>query len=294
MHTTNEDWEIWLTLLFFQSRIKQVPNRNKETNANTHTLCDCSASYHTQALFSITMDSKSCLLAQSHRASSSTHHLHPDLQFPPPQLEPLKREIKHCSIAMDPIDWSTGRRPNRPFQRINSDWLAMQHSLSQRAFPSPALPAPVNRGPTAYYLEQAAFYSQNTGPDPFYTPPSPDRPGPLKVLVLYLLSSLGSLLSAITQFGSGLWAVLCLLPWLLVLLVKLVVGEIKKVGWKWEVVLGLALAAQLVRLLRGVDVSGGMEGVVGEGPVYTVFVAGRDAIGSGAVLIDVLTSRNWI
>lgn len=338
-HNPTENFEIWLPF-FLQSRLKQVPNSNNvsilDTNTNTHIpahiLCDCTTCYQThsyKALFTITTYAESYLSAAMQNLNLSPSDAgvdptinsrtnfnpsfnlqingnDPDVVFPPhifPQLESLKRDIKHSEISdedMEPLHWPTGRRPNRPFETINSDWLSILHSLSPRSFPAPPTPAPapptrrsappVKQCPTAYYLEQAAFYSQIPGPDPFYTPPSPMRPGPLKIFVHALLSLffwvLTPLLPAVKQFGSGVLAVLRWLSWVLVLPVKFAVGAVKTVEWRWDVVLAVALAAQLVRLLPGVGVGvrgGGEDGEGPSGPVYTVYVAGRNAIGNGAV-----------
>lgn len=219
-----------------------------------------------------------------------------------PQLEPLNQEIKHPKISnehMEPLDWVSGRRPNRPFKSINSEWLSILHSLSPRSLPAPPPPPnppparrsrPVKQYPTAYYLEQAPFYSQVPGPDPFYTPPSLVRSGLLKVFVQALLSFFFSasapLLSAVKQLGMGLLAALSWLSWVLVFPVKVVVGVMEEVEWRWDAVLAVALAAQLIRLLPcvSVGVHGGMEEEGCGGPVYTIFIAGGEAIGNGAVI----------
>ncbi|KAE8449177.1 hypothetical protein EG329_008344 [Mollisiaceae sp. DMI_Dod_QoI] len=317
----NELVQPWIPFLSFQSRRTQASNISI-SQTNKHTLfSDCPTSNHSythKAFFLFIMDLDSHLAAAVQHlnlsdagveqpiTNSSTNintdtdidifasHIYPQLNF-------VKRSNKYFKISvdqMDPLNWDTGRRPNRPFDHINSDWLSILHSFSPLFFPSspprtpPLRPGrrPQNQYPTAYYLEQAPFYSQISGPDPFAADPAPVRPGPLKVFVYALLSILGwicsPLLSVGKNVGSSLVALLRLVISLLLWPVKVFVGAVAAVEWKWEVVLAVTLAAQLVRLLPGGDVGAGVverEGR-GGGPVYTVFVAGRDAIGNGAVM----------
>lgn len=204
---------------------------------------------------------------------------------------------------MEPLNWAQGRRANRPFENVNSEWLAILNAISPTRYPvPPPRPAVIRErerdgGPTAYYVEQAAFYNQEPGPDPFPEPLTENRSGPLKRLVYGLLSLflwfLEPLLIGVKNLGLSVWAgmiwlVLVVFVWPVIFMGRM----LKTVRLRWDFVLGVVLAWQLVRMLpwfglRLPDIGAAVvkdEVAVGGGPVYTIFVPGREAIGSGAVI----------
>jgi hypothetical protein len=297
-------------LIFFllQYRLKQVPNAQTDSS----NFRDCNTCYQTPTVKALFFSESFLTAAMQHITSSSfgagvnpTSNLHPDIRFPPsiyPQLNSLKREIRHSKVqtnAMEPLYWATGKRSNRPFENVNSDWLTILHSVSPTSYPAPRIPIPrpvppprqsaQPTLPTAYYQEQAAFYSQLPGPDPFYSEPAPVRPGPLRVFVYAVLSfflwPLALLSTDAMRLISSVRSVLRLLPLvLLVSPVKLVVAKVKAVKPRWDVILALVLASQMVRMLPPIEVRGGVENWSDNPPLYTIFVQGKEVIGNGAVV----------
>jgi len=192
---------------------------------------------------------------------------------------------------MVPINWDTGIHTNRPSQHSTQHSLDYYHSPRPHhnviPFPNPA-PAEqrVRQIPTAYYLEQAPFYAEYFGPDPYATEPEVIRPGPLKIFVYALLSLFSSPLSTIKNFflalatAGPLLAVFNFVSSGLLAFVKLVCGHVADVHW--DVFVAMALANVLVKLLPEIGGEIVMKQEVDE-PVYTLFVKGGEAIGSGAV-----------
>ncbi|KAF8864420.1 hypothetical protein BDZ45DRAFT_37473 [Acephala macrosclerotiorum] len=323
-HKILEPWLPFFPSLISQYRLKQLSNFSV-----ANSFCTITASNHAfkdSYIFSIIMSDLDSQLAAAVQhltlsdagaeqptnftttttTTTTTTYLNPEIVFPShvfPQFNSLKREIRHPKLSvttMDPLDWNTGHRANRPFEHVNTDWLAILHSLSPRSFPAPPPPpSPPSRRsvpaqqPTAYYLEQAAFYSQVPGIDPFASEPAATiRPGPLKIFVFWLLSLFLSVFAAPRSVGrsavAGLLVLLRCLSSVFVRASSSVSGVLSSVEWRWDVLIAVALAAYLLRWIPGVDVDVGggtvMEMAEGqEGPVYTMFVSGRKAIGSGPV-----------
>jgi len=204
-----------------------------------------------------------------------------------PQLRSLKRSIQKAKRAkrMEPIHWQSGIRPNRPFEPISQHIQNNFFNTPPRAEP-PLRPTPRSRpNPTQYYLEQAAFYVENFGPDPFATDREVIKPGPLKVLVCSVINFLAKVFLPTLKAGastvSGFVAFSNLVFQGLWTLLK--VGCSLVCSIEWEALVAMAVASQLVKFLPGM---GGAlaDGGEGEGPVYTMFVQGGRAIGSGPVI----------
>lgn len=211
----------------------------------------------------------------------------PDHIFP--QLRSLKRSIQKARKAkqMEAIHWQSGIRPNRPFEPIPERLQNNFFTTPSRPQPQSLLrPAPCHRQiPTQYYLEQAPFYVENLGPDPFATEPEVIKPGPLKVLVFsvinpakFFLPTLNVGTSAVSGFIAtcnlvfrGLWT-----------LVKFGCSLLCSI--EWEALVAMAVASQLVKFLPGMGGELLTDGAEADGPVYTIFVKGGRAIGSGPVM----------
>ena len=206
----------------------------------------------------------------------------PDHIFP--QLCSLKQRIAkaHRHKQMDPMHWKSGIRPNRPFE----------HFQQQVSFSPPRPPRPPQQAsrrrqiPTQYYLEQAPFYAENFGPDPFATEPEVIQPGPLKILVLKFLRTFGACvvpgLDVVASLVFGLLLLARLIAYCIVRSPFMLYKAILSV--KWEMVLVMAIAHQIVSLLLGIDGEVLTDGGEGDGPVYTIFVQGGRAIGNGPVM----------
>lgn len=211
----------------------------------------------------------------------------PDHIFP--QLRSLKRRIAKANRhkQMDPMDWESGIRPNRPFEHFQQ-----QVSFSPPRPPPPPPPQASRRRqiPTQYYLEQAPFYAENFGPDPFATEPEVIQPGPLKVLVLKFLRIFRACvvpgLDVIASLVFGLLLLARLIAhWVLLIPFKTLYEALLSVEREmFEIFLMIAIANQIVSLLLGMDGEVLTDGGEGEGPVYTMFVQGGRAIGNGPVM----------
>jgi len=207
----------------------------------------------------------------------------PDHIFP--QLRSLKRSIQKARKAkqMEAMHWQSGIRPNRPFepiaQRLQNNFFTTPQSLL-RPVPRP------RQIPTQYYLEQAPFYIENLGPDPFATEPEVIKPGPLKVLVFSVINLLAKFFlptlnvgaSAVSGFIAtynlvfrGLWA-----------LVKFGCSLVCSI--EWEALVAMAVASQLVKFLPGMGGEVLADGGEADVPVYTIFVKRGRAIGNGPVM----------
>jgi hypothetical protein len=214
----------------------------------------------------------------------------PDHIFP--QLRSLKRSIGKAkkSKQMDPVHWQSGIRPNRPFEQIFQN-PQYSHFTPPRLRSQP-LPRPAVRPrqiPTQYYLEQAPFYAENFGPDPFATEPEVITPGSVKAIVLFFLAIfprisipclgiLDTLVFGVLALGRFVvfWVI-----WRPVKLVCEVVGSVE-----WEVLVAMAIANQIVKFLPGMGEEMLTNGGEGDGPVYTIFIKGGRAIGSGPVMAE--------
>jgi hypothetical protein len=207
----------------------------------------------------------------------------PDHIFPP--FRSLKRRIAKANRhkQMDPVHWESGIRPNRPFE----------HFQQRLSFSPPRPPPPPQQAsrqrqiPTQYYLEQAPFYAENFGPDPFATEPGVIQSGPLKNLVLKFLRIFGVCvvpgLDVIASLVFGLLLLARLIAhWALLIPFKRLYKAFLSV--EWEMILVMAIANQIVSLLPGMDVEALKDGGEGDGPVYTMFVQGGRAIGNGPVM----------
>ncbi|PMD38906.1 hypothetical protein L207DRAFT_513392 [Hyaloscypha variabilis F] len=218
----------------------------------------------------------------------------PDHIFP--QLRSLKREIAkaHRHKQMDPVHWQSGIRPNRPFQPLSNNlYLQPLPQVHPRFLPQTPPPPPAQQArrqrqiPTQYYLEQAPFYAENFGPDPYAHELEVIQPTRLQSTILKIITVFSRLavpgLNVLASLVFGLLVLARLVAsWAMQNPVKKVCTFIGSV--EWEVVLALALAWEFVKLLPGMGgevVTGGGEG---DGPVYTIFVKGRQAIGSGPVV----------
>lgn len=200
------------------------------------------------------------------------------------QLRSLKRAIVKKHSNMEPLNWQAGLRPNRPFEPLQNNLFLLP---PRPAPPPPPRPCRQKQIPTQYYLEQAPFYAENFGPDPYAYEPEVIQPGLLRIFVINfatifaevtipgfnILASLVSRLSLIRHFMAS---------WSLRVPVKKICGWARSV--KWEAAVALALATQVVKLLPGMDGEVLMDGGKGGGPIYTIFVAGRRAIGNGPVM----------
>jgi hypothetical protein len=206
----------------------------------------------------------------------------PDHIFP--QLRSLKRRIAKANQhkQMDPVHWRSGIRPNRPFE----------HFQQKVSFSPPRPPPPPQQAsrqsqiPTQYYLEQAPFYAENFGPDPFATEPEVIQPGPLKILVLKFLRIFGACvvpgLDVVASLVFGFLLLARLIAYWAVRIPFKLYRAILSV--RWEMFLVMAIANQIVSLLLGMDGEVLTDGGEGDGPVYTIFVQGGRAIGNGPVM----------
>ncbi len=207
----------------------------------------------------------------------------PDHIFP--QLRSLKRKIEKANRhkQMDPVHWESGIRPNRPFE----------HFQQQVSFSPPRPPPPPQQAsrqrqiPTQYYLEQAPFYAENFGPDPFATEPKVIQPGPLKILVLKFLRILGAcVVPGLDVVASLVFGLLLLARLIAYCAVRIPFKKIHRaiLSVEWEMFLVMAIAKQIASLLPGMDGEVLTDGGEGDGPVYTIFVQGGRAIGNGPVM----------
>lgn len=205
-----------------------------------------------------------------------------------PQLPSLTKGInKTLRLPLSPLlmNWEYVVRPDRPFERVN-----FRHPAPPPPQPAVVIPddRPARQVPTAYYLEQAPFYAENHGPDPFVAEPAVLKPAPLRALVLTIfnffsantLPFLNPLLAIATTIIAFFQA---LAYWGLVYPVRMGLGAIGSIEWAF---FGLfVLATQAVWLLpawSGEAVKQ-REVVV---PVYRIFVSGgREAIGTGPVSV---------
>jgi hypothetical protein len=185
------------------------------------------------------------------------------------------------------MDWESGIRPNRPFEHFQQ-----QVSFSPPRPPPPPPPQASRQRqiPTQYYLEQAPFYAENFGPDPFATEPEVIQPGPLKALVLKFLRIFRACvvpgLDVIASLVFGLLLLARLIAhWVLLIPFKTFYEVLLSVEREmFEMFLVIAIANQIVSLLLGIDGEVLTDGGEGEGPVYTMFVQGGRAIGNGPVM----------
>ena len=220
--------------------------------------------------------------------SCNPWEIHPD-PFPDhlfPQLRSLKRAIaKQQRIKqMEPMNWQAGIRPDRPFEPLQNNFFSQPRPQPP---PPPQQPHSQRQIPTQYYLEQAAFYAENFGPDPYATEPEIIQPGPLKVLVVRFitilrkaavpgLSILASLVFGLTVLGR------LLSSWALRFPFKKICTFVANL--EWEALVAMALATQCVKLLPGMGGEVVTDGREGGGPVYTIFVGRGRAIGNGPVM----------
>jgi hypothetical protein len=206
------------------------------------------------------------------------------------QLRSLKRSIQKAKRAkqMEAMHWPSGIRANRPFEPISQHIQNNFFTTPPRPRPQPLLrPALRPRQiPTQYYLEQARFYEENFGPDPFATEPEVIQPGPLKVLVVSLINLLAKFCLPTLDAGalavSGFIAISSLVFRGLWTLLKFGCSVVCSI--EWEAFVAMVVASQLVKFLPGMDGEALADGGEGDGPVYTVFVKSGRAIGSGPVM----------
>jgi hypothetical protein len=217
--------------------------------------------------------------------SSNPYDLHLD-PFPDhiyPQLRSLKRAIAKANRFkhMEPVNWQSGIRPNRPFEPLKNNFsFSPPRPLPQQG------PRP-RQIPTQYYLEQAPFYAENFGPDPFATEPEVIQTGPLKTLVLKFLAIFSTFavpgLDAIASLVFRLLLVSRFIAyWALRFPFKRICEFVVHV--EWEVLLAMAIANQIVKYLPGMGREVLPDAGDGDGPVYTMFVQGGRAIGTGPVM----------
>ncbi|KAE9372088.1 hypothetical protein N431DRAFT_439202 [Stipitochalara longipes BDJ] len=230
--------------------------------------------------------------------SSSPWALHldpfPDHVFP--QLRSLKREIARAyrNRQMEPVHWQSGIRPNRPFEPLrNNLFLSPLPRVHSRFLPQAPPPAPAQQArrqcqiPTQYYLEQAPFYAENFGPDPYAHESEVIQPTPLQVAVLKFATIFSKLavpgLNTLTSLVFGLFVLARLIAsWALQYPIKKICSLIGSV--EWEACLALALAYEFAKLLPGMGGEALTDGGERDGPIYTIFVTGRQAIGNGPVV----------
>lgn len=222
--------------------------------------------------------------AQERTITAETPEIVPFPKHLFPQLKSLTRgRNKKQSLGMEglPHNFEYSYNPSRPFESL----LRCGNFQPPSLHPNHQLPA--TQQPTRYYLEQIDFYTDNHGPDPFWTEPEMPRPGPLKAVVLFLLSLFFRIISPAAIAGKSILSPLSTVLrrgvlWALIKPVKLLYGLVVSV--EWEVFVLMALATQLVKLLPGIG-SAVLE--VGERreqePVWTIFVGGDQAIGNGHV-----------
>lgn len=180
------------------------------------------------------------------------------------------------------MNWEHAVRPDRPFERFLRRNPA---HASTYVIPSPAVRSAVQI-PTAYYLEQAPFYVDNHGPDPFAAEAEALTPTPLQALVLtvpnlfsaFTRSLFTSLFAIITTFIASFRA---LGNWGMVYPLRMILAAVSSIEWAYFGV--VVLAVQLVWLLpewNGVVLE---QREVAE-PVYRILVSGgREAFGTGPV-----------
>jgi hypothetical protein len=213
----------------------------------------------------------------------------PDHLFP--QLRSLKRAIaKQQRIKqMEPMNWQAGIRPDRPFEPLHNNFFFSQSQPQPRPRPPPPPQQPRSQRqiPTQYYLEQAPFYAENFGPDPYATEPEIIQPGPLKVLsarfktifrkaAIHGLNILASLVSGLIDLGR------LISSWAPRFPLKKIWAFVPNL--EWEVLVAMALATQCAKLLPRMGGEVMTDGREGDGPVYTIFVGRRRAICNGPVM----------
>jgi hypothetical protein len=204
-----------------------------------------------------------------------------------PQLRALKRATTkaHRRRQMEPLHWDSGFRPDRPFEHIQNNFM-----LPLRPPPRPHQARYRDQVPTRYYLEQAAFYTENHGPDPFATEPKAIQPGPLKVLVLKFQTVLSRVVSpGLNLFPSTVSRLLPLSQIIVTLVPRFLLEKICSLvgSVEWETLLALGIAFQLVNLLPGMSgqvLADGYGGGGGAPPAYTIYVQAGRVIGTGPVL----------
>ncbi|KAH8781967.1 hypothetical protein BGZ57DRAFT_287634 [Hyaloscypha finlandica] len=220
----------------------------------------------------------------------------PDHLFP--QLRSLKRAIakQQRLKQMEPLNWQAGIRPDRPFEPLHNNFFFSQPQPRPRPPPPPQQPRSQRQIPTQYYLEQAPFYAENFGPDPYATEPEIIQPGPLKVLsarfntifrkaAIQGLNILASLVSGLIVLGRLLssWALRFPLKKICALVPNFV-SNLVPTNLEWEALVAMALAIQCAKLLPGMGGEVMTDGREGDGPVYTIFVGRRRAIVNGPVM----------
>lgn len=204
-----------------------------------------------------------------------------------PQLRSLKRARAKAyrRYQMEPLHWQSGFHPDRPFEHFQNNFVLR--------LPPPPRPSQARRQsqiPTQYYLEQAPFYAENHGLDPFATEPEVPQTSPLKLLVLDFVATLSRIdvpaLNVLVSMVLGLlhlgriiatWALRSPLESL-----SRVVGSVQ-----WETLLALGIAIQLVKLIPGMAGKVLVDSVGGGGdapPEYTIFFQAGRVIGNGPVL----------
>jgi hypothetical protein len=219
--------------------------------------------------------------------SSNPYDLHLDL-FPGhiyPQLRSLKQAIAKANRfkQMEPVHWQSGIRPNRPFESPKNNF-----SFSPPRPPPPPQQGPRQRQiPTQYYLEQAPFYAENFGPDPFATAPEVIQPGLLKSFILKFFT-------IFSKFAVPGWDVIASLVFRLLLLSRFIARLALRFPFKqicnfvanveWEVLLAMAIANQIVKYLPGMGREVLPDAGDGDGPMYIMFVQGGRVIGTGPVM----------
>jgi hypothetical protein len=209
----------------------------------------------------------------------------PDHLFP--QIRSFKRIIaKRQRIDhMEPINWQAGIRPDHPFEPVrNTVFFSIPRPVPP---PPPQQPRRQRKIPTQYYLEQAPFYAENFGPDPYANKPETVQHGPLKVLVLKLITTLSKLtipgLNILAPLVFGLLRLgRFLASWILRFPFKR--GCTFIANMEWEALVAIVLANQIAKILPGLGGEVIMDSGESDGPVYTVFVGARRAIGNGPVM----------
>jgi hypothetical protein len=210
----------------------------------------------------------------------------PDNIFP--QLRSLKRSIRRNKRLlqqeqlrnMDPINWATGTRANRPFATITT--CPAYTNTNVHAFVPRRPRLKEQTGPTEYFKEQLYLARDGTGTDPFaHQPPIEIPRGVLKLWVFILVTSIIKPLldfagTLITFFLNALFFGVF---WVVISPVKLMSRLVAAA--EWEMMLMVVLAAQVAKWLPRMD--GEVVGEIrGEEPMYTIRIPGGYAIGTGS------------
>ncbi|KAL2066424.1 hypothetical protein VTL71DRAFT_2495 [Oculimacula yallundae] len=207
---------------------------------------------------------------------SSPHHRHHHSKpVPAPAAAPMPSAT---------ITWAVGHSPLGPFAPFFHNHNHQQHSSQPRASGGYKPKYSIDN-PSPYYLEQAPFYAPPTRSDPFAVPPSPS-PSPSLFTILFAL--LANLLTTIrvytTATARNIFKAIGYVAFLVLSILESVVTALtsREMG-------ALVLASALVRVLPGwkrevAELGFGLgAGDEGSEPLYRIFLAGREALGTGSV-----------